>query len=76
MLVKNAENIFTQADIYYCYSPPLKKHLCNNKKLGYIGKGVNGDSGKTYWLFIRNEELEGYLKEWSDNSKNGIKAVE
>lgn len=76
MLVINAEKIFSKYDLYFCYSPKLKKYLCNIKNISYISKGVNQDSGKSYWLFIRSDELVDCLKEWKENAENGVNAIE
>jgi hypothetical protein len=69
MFVRNAENEFSKDDLFYCYSPKLKKFLCQVKNISYIGKGINSDTNKTYWLFIRNKELNISLDEWSSQSK-------
>jgi len=75
MLVRNTEQIFNKEDLFYCYSLNLKKFLCKTKGISFIGKGINSESKKEYWLFIRSEELNSYLEEWSTNAKNGIKAI-
>ena len=75
VLVKNAEQAFDKNDLFYCYSPKLKKYLCN-KNLSPIGRGQNQLTNKTYWLFIRSQELLDCLSEWELNAELGIKAIE
>lgn len=76
MYVINAEDLFNKESLFYCYSPKLKKFLCKTKNISYIGKGINSETNKTYWLFIKTEELSSSLTEWSVNSEKGIKAIE
>lgn len=76
MLVINAEKIFDKADLFYCYSPKLKKFLCKTMGISYIGKGTNSETKNDYWLFIRCDELSEALIKWSNNAEKGIKAIE
>ncbi|WP_270386741.1 hypothetical protein [Blautia hansenii] len=47
-------------DIFYCYSPVLKKELCSIGER-YIAKSTHDKTGKTYWMFMFNEPLKEYL---------------
>jgi hypothetical protein len=76
MFAINAENEFGKDNLYYCYSPKLKKYLCKTKNISYIGKGINDETKRTYWLFIKTDELSKSLLEWSDNASKGVKAIE
>jgi len=58
VLVKNAEQIFEDEDIFHCYDKKLKNFLCKINNISYIGKG------KDCWLFLRSNELEILLDEW------------
>jgi hypothetical protein len=75
MFAINVEQTFSKEDLFYCYSPNLKKYLCKTKNISYIGRGMNSESNKTYWLFIKTQELSDSLLEWANNANNGIKAV-
>lgn len=51
---------------YYCYSYPQKKFLVDNG-LRYIIKGIHPNSGKTYWVFDRNDILlDELLTKWKN----------
>lgn len=71
MFVKNAEVEFSKQDLFFCYSPPLKKYLCKIKNIAYISKGINNETKKSYWLFIKTNELSEALIEWSNNKEKG-----
>lgn len=47
-------------EIFYCYSPVLKKELCDIG-LRYIAQSIHNKTGKTYWMFIKTDELKRYL---------------
>jgi hypothetical protein len=76
MYIINAENQFEKNDLYFCYSPKQKKFLCKVKNISYISKGIHEESKRTYWLFLKTNELSKSLREWSENAKSGLKAVE
>ena len=75
MFVVNAEKTFDKSDLFYCYSPKLKRFLCKVKNIDYIGKGLNNQNNKEYWLFIKTSILSSALTEWTDNKENAIKAM-
>lgn len=67
MYVKNTEKEFSKDDLFFCYSPNLKKFLCKEKNIQYIAKGINSETKKTYWLFIKTDNLSLALTEWTNN---------
>ena len=50
--------------IYCCYSVPLMKHLTEQVGIQYDVVGLNPNSLKTFWGFIKTEELDNALKRW------------
>lgn len=51
---------------YKCYSVPQKEFLMN-KGLDYITIAKDPKTLDTFWLFLRNEQLDQALTEWSNN---------
>ena len=51
--------------LYTCYSANLMKFLTEQKKIRYELVACNPNTMKTFWIFIRNEELNKALGEWS-----------
>ena len=52
--------------IYCCYSVPLMKFLTEQWHIKYDVVGLNPTTHKTFWGFIKTEELEKALKRWSE----------
>lgn len=52
---------------YQCFSVPQKDFLLN-KGLEYIVIGLDPKTHKTFWLFLRDEDLSNALDEWTMNS--------
>lgn len=50
--------------IYCCYSVPLMKYLTKDCGIEYDVVGLNPNSLKTFWGFIKTEDLEVALKRW------------
>ena len=50
--------------IYCCYSVPLMKFLTEQNNIPYDVVGLNPNSHKTFWGFIKTTELEEALKRW------------
>lgn len=50
--------------IYCCYSVPLMKYLTEQNKIQYDVVGLNPNTYKTFWGFIKTEELDDALKRW------------
>lgn len=51
--------------LYTCYSVPLMQFLTKNKRIRYELVACNPNTMKIFWIFIRNEELNKALDEWS-----------
>lgn len=51
--------------IYCCYSVPLMKFLTTEMKIPYDIVGLNPNSHKTFWGFVKTKELEIALQRWS-----------
>lgn len=50
--------------VYYCYSPYLKKYLMN-KGFRYVTTGRNKNSHDFFWLYLKDDELDVALREYS-----------
>jgi len=55
--------------LYCCYSVPLRDYLVQNG-IRYEICAKNPNSDILMWVFIRTEQLNRLLKEWSLGSKN------
>lgn len=54
--------------LYCCYSVPLRDYLLENgQRYEICAKNPNSDI--LMWVFIRTEQLNKLLKEWSQSSK-------
>lgn len=53
--------------LYTCYSPALMKFLTIQKNIRYELVACNPNTMKKFWIFIRNEELNNALQQWSAN---------
>lgn len=55
-----------ESQIYCCYSKPLRDFLIDN---GYQPefKAKNCDNNKTMWIFIKSQEFNRLLKQWTLN---------
>ena len=71
MIIRNAEININPQNIYKCYSPLLCRFLEENKGIQHIFSGENNKNNKQYWLFIKTDELQQALKEWSENKSSG-----
>lgn len=49
------------SDVFYCYSPTLKKELMENAKQRYIARSINPSTNREYWMFLYTDELIDYL---------------
>ena len=54
---------------YYCYSYNQKDYLISNGEFSVV-KGIHPDTGKRYWVFERNDNLDRLLNQWQLNKKN------
>lgn len=51
-------------ELFPCYSVPLMEFLTKEKKLRYKLIGLHPKTYNTFWVFIRDDELNSYLEEW------------
>lgn len=51
------------SEVFYCYSPTLKKELMEKVHLRYIAKGINPSTNREYWMFLYCDELLDYLNQ-------------
>lgn len=49
--------------LFICYSPPLKNFLVS-KGFKYEVIGLNPESKKTFWVFLRNEKFNETVGMW------------
>ena len=54
--------------LYCCYSVPLRDYLMSNG-LRYEICAKNPNSDILMWVFVRTEQLNKLLKEWSQPTK-------
>lgn len=52
--------------LFCCYSVPLRDYLCQNNNR-YEICGINPNTGKMFWVFIKTDRLNRYLEKWSRN---------
>ena len=68
MFIRNIDDI-DKNKLFYCKSPNLKRFLIENHNIKYINKKKNGF--KYVWVFLKTEQLDIALSEWSQNKKDG-----
>lgn len=51
-------------ELYCCYSLNLRNYLHKNG-LRYKIAALNPNSKKLFWIYIKNEQLNNLLNEWS-----------
>jgi len=49
------------SEVFYCYSPTLKKQLLEETGQRYIAKTINPSTNRECWLFLYTDELIDYL---------------
>lgn len=54
---------------YQCFSVPQKDFLLN-KGLEYLVAAIDQKTHKTFWLFVKCDELQEALDEWRDTNPN------
>lgn len=52
--------------IYFCYSRNQHRFLRDNG-LDTVGVGINENSGRKFWQYVRGAELDRLLTQWSNN---------
>jgi len=56
-----------QNKLFPCYSIPLREFL-KSKQIKYELVGLHPKSKLMFWIYIKDESLIKYLKEWGDTS--------
>lgn len=54
------------AELYTCYSLPLRDFLYENG-LKYKLVALNPNSKKLFWVYVKTKELDKLLDRWSTN---------
>lgn len=54
-------------DLYCCYSIKLRNYLTNNG-LRYKIAGLNPNSKKLFWVYIKTDDLDKLLENWSKDN--------
>lgn len=57
-----------KSKVYRCYSVPQKEFILS-KGLEYLDVFEDKEE-KTFWLFLRCDELDRLLTQWSNNNPN------
>ena len=55
-------------ELYCCYSLNLREFLYNNG-LRYKLAALNPNSKSLFWVYVKDENLDKLLNEWSANKK-------
>lgn len=55
--------------LYCCYSVNLKNYFAQNG-LKYKIVALNPNNQKTFWVYVKNKELDKLLNDWSNNNAN------
>lgn len=55
-------------ELFPCYSVPLMQFLTKEKKIRYKLIGLHPESKNKFWVFIKDKELNIYLKEWNETA--------
>jgi hypothetical protein len=66
-LENSKESVKMEFKGYKCFSVPQKNFLLS-KGLEYIIVALDPKSHYTFWLFLRNDELDKALTEWQQNN--------
>lgn len=52
-----------KSKIFCCYSLDLRKYL-TSKNIQYDAVGLNPNSHKMFWAYIKSQKLDKELKKW------------
>lgn len=55
-------------ELYCCYSINLRDYLRENG-LRYKLAALNPNSKNLFWVYVKNEKLNGLLKKWSSQMR-------
>lgn len=51
--------------IFCCYSLDLRNFL-SSKNIKYDAVGLNPNSKKIFWAYVKNKKLDNELKDWKE----------
>ena len=57
-----------QSKLFPCYSIPMRDFL-TSKGIRYELVGLHPKSHKMFWVYIKSNELEKVMNEWSSNNR-------
>lgn len=57
-----------EVELYCCYSLNLRNYLYENG-LRYKLAALNPNSKSLFWVYIKTDELDKLLTEWSENKQ-------
>lgn len=63
------QNEINKTDCFYCYSAKLRKFIDING-IHWIGKGVNKNTNKPYWIFSRSNKLNELIEKYKELNTN------
>ena len=55
--------------LFTCFSVPLMQFLTSNN-IKYELVALNPNTKNTMWIYIKNEQLNKYLNQWSEANPN------
>lgn len=59
----------SNSKLFVCYSVPLMKHLTSNG-IRYEVVGLNPQTHKTFWAFMKDSNLDMHLSKWKQSNPN------
>lgn len=59
---------FNKKDLFYCYSINLF-HFLKANGFFYLAKGLNENTNRNYWVFLRTHEFGEALASWDEYKK-------
>jgi len=66
MKINNVQEHFCNSDIFFCYSFNLERFLQQEKNIYFVDQGLHKKTNKIYFMYIKTDELNSALKEWSN----------
>ncbi len=55
--------------LFYCYSPKLKDRFIE-MGVECLGTGINPNTYRKYWLFLKTDNTKAILQEWNISKDN------
>lgn len=70
MRINNIEKVVDRKDIFFCYSFNLVRFLQYEKGVFPVDQDVHKITKKIYYIFLKTEDLDSALKEWTERKKD------